>query len=43
MLALRAIIDRLAAHGEDHALRVLASRLNQLAFRAAPTGPAGGK
>jgi len=38
ILALRAVIDKLAVTGEDRPLRVIASHLSLLALRACPLG-----
>jgi hypothetical protein len=38
ILALRAVIDKLAVTGEDRPLRVIASHMSRLAFRACPLG-----
>ena len=38
ILALKAVIDKLAIKGEDQPLCVIASHLSRLAFRARPLG-----
>jgi hypothetical protein len=38
ILALSAVIDKLAVAGEDRPLRCIASQLSNLAFRACPLG-----
>jgi len=41
ILALKAVIDKLATAGEDQPLRVVATHLSRLAFRACPLGLGG--
>jgi hypothetical protein len=43
ILALKAVIDKLAIKGEDQPLCVIASILSRLAFRARPLGQASGE
>jgi hypothetical protein len=38
ILALKAVIDKLAVASEDRSLSVIASHLSRLAFRACPLG-----